>query len=77
MTEAAKSQYFRKSETCSPSTETDLKATKGTEEKIDVAEKEATSSFDTLLKQEVINVNDYRKIRATRRVIGHVHFEPD
>jgi hypothetical protein len=39
--------------------------------------KVGTSSIDDLINQNIIKVNDYRKIEATRKVIGHVRFKPD
>ncbi|MGD0951249.1 MAG: hypothetical protein ABR985_02455 [Methanotrichaceae archaeon] len=78
MTESVQIEYFKKSETFAPSMVIVLEPPKATEETADITEKEIRpSSFDALINQDIIKVGDYRKIKATRKVIGHVHFEPD
>jgi hypothetical protein len=77
MTESVQIEYFKKSETFAPSMAIVIEPPKATEETGDIIEEETKpSSFDALINQDIIKVSDYRKIKATRKVIGHVHFEP-
>jgi hypothetical protein len=78
MTEEVQAKYFEKSGTYSPSMETYIWSPMATEETIDMAKEDTTPTpYDELVNQDIIKFDAYPKIRATRRVIGHVHFEPD
>lgn len=39
--------------------------------------KRKSSAKDALINQDLINVSDYRKNKATRKVIAYVPFKPD
>jgi hypothetical protein len=74
----AQTEYFRKPGTLAPSMTINLdppKPTSTPRSLIDIDNK--PKPIDDLISQSIIKVNDYRKIKATRKVIGHVHFEPD
>jgi len=78
MSEAVNTKYFEVSDTYSPMAGTGPEYQKTTEETISTLENEITQpSVGSLIDQNIIKMDDYRKIRATRKVIGHVHFEPD
>lgn len=71
-------EYFKKSETFAPSISIDCEPpmpTSALPSTVDI--KGGPSSLDTLINQDIINVNDYRKNKATKRVIAHVPFKPD
>ena len=71
-------EYFKKSETSAPSMESDCEPPLPTSARPSTIEiKGGPSSLDTLINQDIINVNDYRKNKATKRVIAHVPFKPD
>jgi hypothetical protein len=71
-------EYFKKSETSAPSILFDCEKPMPTSSRPSTIEiKRATSSRDDLINQDIINVNDYRKNKATKRVIAHVPFKPD
>jgi ABC-type uncharacterized transport system substrate-binding protein len=78
MTAKKQIEYFKKSATAAPSIAVVLEPPEATEETTDAIIKEAApSSFSSLVNQNIINIDKYRKNKATRRVIGHVRFEPD
>ena len=74
----AQTEYFRKSRTLAPSITInfDLPTPTSTPPNIIIIER-GSSPVDDLIKQNIIKVDDYRRIKTTREVIGHVHFEPD
>lgn len=71
-------EYFRKSGTLAPTMTTipDLPTPTATPPNIIEVEIGPTP-IDDLINQNIIKVSDYRKIEATRKVIGHVRFKPD
>jgi hypothetical protein len=74
----AETEYFKKSKTLAPSIRINLDLPKPTSTPQNAIEtKIGQTSLDDLINQSIIKVNDYRKIKATRKVIGHVRFEPD
>lgn len=61
-----------------PSMVIDLEPPKPTAAPPNIIEIEVgSSSMDALINRSIIKVDKYRTNKATRRVIAHVHFEPD
>lgn len=74
----AQTEYFRKSGTFAPSITINFDIPMPTSTPSNIIEIEnGPSPIDDLINQNIIKVNDYRKIEATRKVIGHVRFKPD
>lgn len=71
-------EYFRKSGTQAPSQSKAIDLPNPTSTPQNTIEtKIGSSPRDDLISQNMIKLDKYRKIRATRKVIAHVHFEPD
>jgi hypothetical protein len=76
MTES-QTEYFRKPETIAPSIVDTLEVSTVTDHNITTNEYNFMHSKGTLISQDIIKTDDYRKNKATRKEIAHVRFEPD
>ncbi|NPV61891.1 MAG: hypothetical protein HPY61_04550 [Methanotrichaceae archaeon] len=78
MSEGTQAEYFKKPGTSAPSMAIDLEPLIPTEASTNVIVTTGDSlPTEDLINQNIIKVNDYRKNKATRRVIAHVPFKPD
>jgi hypothetical protein len=78
MSEEVRTEYFIKSGTVAPSITINIDLPTPTSTPPNIIKIEiGPSPTDDLINQNIVKVDDYRKIKATRKVIGHVHFEPD
>lgn len=70
--------YYKKSETSAPQMVFDHEPSTATQYGTNAMESDVnTRSTDALINQDIIKTDDYRKNKASRKVIAHVPFKPD